>query len=59
MSFQKDLIENHNELLAIVRAHYEVNKTEISKSKYLKNKLERVIIRGAQIKKSVAATTDS
>lgn len=59
MSLQNDLIDNHNELLAIVRAHYEVNKTEISKSKYLKNKLERAIIRGALIKKSVAATTDS
>jgi hypothetical protein len=59
MTLQKELLENHNELLAIVRANYEVNKKEILTVPFFSKKLESVIKKGLEIKKSIAITTDS
>jgi hypothetical protein len=59
MSFQKELIENHNELLAIVKANYEVNKKQIKEVPFFYTKLNKAIKKGNKIKKSIAITTDS
>lgn len=52
------LIQSHNELLSIVQAYVAVNGDSLTKSPYLKNKIEGAITRGIKTKKSIAATID-
>ncbi|WP_435263395.1 hypothetical protein [Tenacibaculum sp. nBUS_03] len=53
------LIQNHNELLAIVESYQAVNKNEIKQYPFLEKKLSKVIAKGQKIRKSVVAATDS
>lgn len=53
------LIQNHNELLAIVESYQAVHKNDIKLYPVLENKLSEVIAEGQKIRKSVAPTTDS
>ncbi|WP_233898326.1 hypothetical protein [Tenacibaculum piscium] len=54
-----ELIESHNELLAIVQAYAATNQSILSKSSYLKDKITSAIANGIKTKKSVVVATDS
>ena len=53
------LIQNHNELLAIVESFKTVYINDIEQSPLLEKKLSKAISKGQKIRKSVAVTTDS
>lgn len=54
-----DLVQSHNELLAIVQAYVAVNEEALLSTPYLHKKIQGAINRGIKTKKSVAVTTDT